>query len=77
MAVTAEYAKLLATFEKQSMDELKDALTPFFTDLAGYTLDISSRIKVINSAANPLYDAAITLQRRSTIYRPTTAPTGC
>ncbi len=65
MAATAEYTKLLATLEKQSLEELKDALTPFFTDLAGYILDISSRIKLLNSAANPHYDAAITLQRRS------------
>ncbi len=62
---TAEYTRLLATLERQSLEELQDALTPFFSDLAGYILDISSRIKLRNSAANPHYDAAIILQRKS------------
>jgi diguanylate cyclase (GGDEF)-like protein len=65
LAVTADYAKLLATLEEQSLEELKDALTPFFFDLADYMLEISSRIKQLNSTENPHYDAAITLQRRS------------
>ena len=65
VAATAEYTKLLAILEKQSLQELQDALTPFFADLAVYILDISSRIKLHNSAVNPHYDAAIILQRRS------------
>jgi len=65
VGATAEYTKLLATLERQSLEELQDALTPFFNDLAGYILDISSRIKLPNSAANPHYDAAIILQRKS------------
>jgi diguanylate cyclase (GGDEF)-like protein len=64
VGATAEYTKLLATLEKQSLAELEDALTAFFDDLAGYILDISSRIKLLNSASNPHYDAAIILQRR-------------
>ncbi len=56
-------AKLLATLQEQSLQELQLALTPFFTDLTSYMLELASRIKQLNAGENPHYEAALTLQR--------------
>ena len=70
VAATAEYTALLNTLRMQSLEELSAALTPFFADLTDYMLDLSSRIRQLDSGKNFHYDASVTLGRRSaTIVR--------
>jgi len=64
IAATAEYAILLDTLQEQSLAELSAALTPFFIDLTGYLLELSSRIKQLDSNKNFHYDAVNILRRR-------------
>lgn len=70
VAASAEYTALLNTLKTQSLEELSAALTPFFTDLADYMLDLSSRIRQLDSGKNFHYDASVILRRKSaTIVR--------
>ena len=59
MAATAEYTALMGALQRQSLERLEGALPTFFTDLTGYLLDLSSRIKQPESGKNLHYEAAI------------------
>ena len=65
VAVTAEYAKLLDNLQKQSLEELGFALTPFFDDLKKNVQGLSVKMKYGESGENPFYAAASILERNS------------
>lgn len=65
VADNAKRSQLLTSLQEQSLEELQAALTPFFTDLASYMLELSSRIKRVTAQENPHYATALILQRKS------------
>jgi diguanylate cyclase (GGDEF)-like protein len=65
MAVNAEYAKLLYTVEKQSLEELQTALTPFLVDLTGYLHECASRARPAEGEKNFHFEAASFMRRRA------------
>jgi len=63
-AATAEYTRLLGELQQESLEQLEELLQPFFTDLTGYLLDLSSRIKQPKSGENVHYEASIIVRRK-------------
>jgi diguanylate cyclase (GGDEF)-like protein len=62
-AATAEYTELLGTLQQQSLNQLEQLLLPFFSDLTGYLVELSSRIKQPKSGENLHYNASVIVRR--------------
>ncbi|RLA48198.1 MAG: diguanylate cyclase [Gammaproteobacteria bacterium] len=62
-AATAQYTELLGILQQQSLSQLEQLLLPFFDDLTGYLVDLSSRIKQPKSGENLHYNASIIMRR--------------
>ena len=63
MAATAEYGVLLDTLRKRSIAELELALTPFFKDLTGYLVELSSHTQTRDDWINSHYQAAVIVRQ--------------
>lgn len=63
LAASAEYALLLDTFRTRSIDELELALMPFFKDLTGYLVELSSHTQSRDDWINPHYQAAVVVRQ--------------
>ncbi len=64
MAATAEYGVLLDTLRKRSIEELEFALIPFFKDLTGYLVELSSHSKTRDDWINSHYQAAVIVRQQ-------------
>jgi diguanylate cyclase (GGDEF)-like protein len=65
LAATAEYAVLLDKVEKQSLEKLQSALTPFFGELTTYLHECASRSRPREGEKNFHFEAASFLRRRA------------
>ncbi|MFT4518999.1 MAG: diguanylate cyclase (GGDEF)-like protein [Halioglobus sp.] len=65
MGVTAQYAALLDTLQRESLEELELALPPFLEDLTAFMMGLSSHEKFGRLGHNEIHDAAIKLARNS------------
>ncbi|MBK6738602.1 MAG: DUF1631 family protein [Haliea sp.] len=65
VAVTSQYATLLVDVEKNSLEALQTALTPFFVDLTVYLHECASRIRPSEGEKNFHFEAASFMRRRA------------
>ncbi|MGB1140970.1 MAG: DUF1631 family protein, partial [Halioglobus sp.] len=62
VAVSAEYAELLDNLKQRSLKNLQESLTPFFTDLTGYMVELSALRELRGHRDDPYYEAAVTIR---------------